>query len=134
MTGKWKSRLLKYGISTAICVAATALYLWGRDYEAATAQDIVRYISDGFCIPGIMTMLAGLLVVVSNEGAFTGVGYALSVAAKTFLPGGRLKTETYADYVERKQGRQVKGFGFLFIVGAIYTAIGCVFWILYYFQ
>lgn len=133
MTGKAKT-LLKYVITVAVCILMGVLYLMGREYDDVTKQDIIRYISDAFSVPGVITILVGLLITVSNEGAFYGVGYALSSAGKALLPGGRLKTEKYADYVERKSGNKITGFGFLFFVGGAFLIVGLIFMAIYNFM
>lgn len=118
--------LLKCGIALGVCILFTAVYLLNMDYAEATQAQILGTVSDAFSMPGLLLILFGGLLFVSNEGAFLGVGYALSIAFKALVPGGRLKMETYADYVERKSGKRVDGYGFLFAVGGVWLAIGLI--------
>lgn len=135
MTPRLKSNLIKYGVTIAICGAATAGLLFYFDVGSLNLVNRYRVICDSFTIPGIMCLLSGLMMFVSNEGAFDGLGYALSVAAKAFVPGARKKTETYHDYLERKKElreNKVTGYGFLFVVGAVFLGIAMVFYYLFY--
>ncbi len=109
-----------------------ALCMLNFDFKGASQADIICCWSDAFSSAGVMMILAGLLVWVSNEGAFNGIGYALSIAWKSLVPGGRGKRmETYADYLDRKEQKRITGFGFILIVGAVYLAIGLVFMVIF---
>lgn len=130
-----RKSLIKYGITTiigAIMVYAT-ISLHGYSL-AVTLADKYRILADAFTIPGVVIMLCGVLVAVSNEGAFEGISYAMSYAMKMLIPGmGANRHEKYGDYVERKREKGgVKGYGFLFIVGGVFMIIALVFIALFY--
>lgn len=149
MSKKRITGILKYGITAAVCVILGVLYLVGREYTLGTfwataqavldgtadvevRQELARYCSDALFVPGILAVLTGALLAVSNEGAFYGIGYALSVAAKALIPGGRNRMERYSEYRERKDGKKVVGFGFLFLVGGVFTVLGLILGAVYY--
>ena len=132
MSEKLKSYLLKYGIGTLAGLAAVALTMFGFDYEGASQKDIICCWSDAFTVTGALMILVALLLWVTNHGAFHGIGYSLSMAGKSLIPGGRLgEMETYADYIERKKKKNVKGYGFLYILGAVFLAVGMVFLLIF---
>lgn len=132
MSQKLKSYLLKYGIGTLVCAGIVAMHMLGFDFQDASQKDILCCWADAFTVAGVLPILSGLLMWVSNEGAFHGVGYCLSSAGKALIPGGRLgKMETYAEYLDRKSGKKKTGFGFLYILGGVFLAIGVVFLVIY---
>jgi hypothetical protein len=125
-----KSRLIKYGLTSLCCLAVGALRLINLDFTYATTVDILNRIGDVFSVPGIVAILIGLLVMVSNEGAFAGFGYAFSMLSKLMTPGKGHQPESYSEYIQRKAEEKTTGYGFLFITGAAFVAIGAVFFII----
>ena len=92
-----------------------------------------RILCDAFTIPGVVLVMLGALMAISNEGALYGISYVLGYAFRILIPAKRHEHEKYYDYVERKKGEgQVKGYGFLFVVGGASLAIAIVFMILFY--
>lgn len=133
MKGSVRGKVIKYGISSVFCLGLAALYVGLRDFSLQSTMEKYRILCDAFTIPGLVLVMLGALMAVSNEGALDGVAYVLSYAVKILIPGKRHEHEKYYDYVERKrqQGR-VKGYGFLFVVGGISLAIAIIFMILFY--
>ena len=133
MSKTWKTRLIKYG-SCALFVGLMAyLYFSMWDFHTASLVDKYRMLCDAMTVPGVLLLMMGALVWLSNEGAFLGIGWALSWTVRSLIPGGRgLRDETYAEYVERKTANRVRGYGFLFISGGITMAAALVFLALYH--
>ena len=129
---KVKSLLIKYGC----CAVFDALMVWGivssRDFSKGGLETFYRYWSDAFFIPGILLILGGLLMFVANEGSFDAIGYLMRSVIAKVVPGDRMKHETYAEYVERRNEKKVTGYSFLFIAGLVTVAISTVFLVLYY--
>lgn len=132
MSERLKGNLLKYGISALVCGGLVWFYVAQRNFAAQELMEKYRILCDAFTVPGLLLLMFGLLLVISNEGAFDGIGYALSVAWKALIPGGRTKMEKYFDYVERRRSKKVKGIGFLFVVGGVCMAAALVFMVLFY--
>jgi len=127
-----KANLLKYGLTGAISLLVTYLYIYNRGFHMGTLADKYKYLSDGFAIPGLLLTCSGLLLIISNEGTFDGISWGLQFAIKTLIPFGRLKKqESYGDFVEKRRGQKVKGFGFVFIVGVVNLIISIIFMILF---
>jgi hypothetical protein len=127
-----KANLIKYGLTTAISLFVTYSYISNKGFHMGTLADKYKYISDGFAIPGLLLTCSGLLLIISNEGAFDGISWGLRFAIKTLIPFGRhKKQESYGDFVEKRRGQKVKGFGFVFVVGAIDIVICIIFMILF---
>lgn len=125
------SRFLKKLLPYAICILAGLLigfaYLAGHDFLSQGKLDKVRLLCDAFFLPGILMLLSGCLVWMSNEGALDGVGFVLSKAFLWLLPGGHLHIgERYGDYIARRREKNVKGFGFLFWVGVGFMLVAVI--------
>lgn len=132
MSEKGKSNLLKYGITIAVCIIMSLFYIILRDFPQQELAENYRILCDSFTVPGVLALLSGALIAVTNEGALDGITYACGTAFKALLPGGRLKTEKYYDYVQRKKEKRIKGYGFLFVVGGVWMALALLFMILFY--
>ena len=131
MSKEGKSRLLKYGISTAICIAIVVAYVLSEKIAYQELVDVYRILSDAFFLPAALFLFSGLMVWLSNEGALDAVGYILSGVIRFLIPAGQMKHEKYADYVERRREKNVTGYSFLFVVGLICLAATLVFTWLY---
>ena len=132
MSKQGKTRIAKYGGAAAFAGLMAWLYISLRDFDGAKLVDKYRMLSDAFTVPGILLLMFGCLVWISNLGALDGLAYAVNFAIRSLIPGGRYKDEKYADYVERKRENRVKGYGFLFISGGMTMAVAIVFMILFY--
>lgn len=123
--------LIKYGSAVIFGAIIFFITISVRNiYTQTSIKEIYRYISDGFTIPGVIILCAGVLVFLSNQGAFMGVGYVVKHAVVMLIPFIKKKNESYQEYCEKKKA--VKGYLFLFIVGGIYLILGIIFIILYY--
>ena len=132
MSERLRNNLLKYGICSAVCLAYAAIHCFSRGVTQMSPVDLYRTISDGFTVPGMLCIFAGLLVWLSNEGTFHGIGYVLKNAAKALMFFTRRgEVEKYADYVESRKGKKITGYSFLFVVGAVCLVITVVFVLLY---
>lgn len=132
MSKRLKVVLAKYGGCTAFVALMVWLYISLRDVSKATLLDWYRMLSDAFTVPGMLLLMAGCLVWISNLGALDGLAYAVSFAFRSLIPGGRYKDEKYADYVERHREKRIKGYGFLFVAGGVTMALAIVFLLLFY--
>ena len=131
-----KKPLARYGITAALAALTAGGHLALHGFSAALpADERYRILCDAFTVPGLMLVLIGVLVALSNEGSFDALGYAVRYAVRRLIPGAGLRQETYGDFVERRreQGR-VRGYGFLFHVGLVFLCAAAVFLYLYYRQ
>lgn len=127
--------VLKYGIAF-ICGAAVTvvMIISGKPFSAETTAEKYKILCDAFSIPGLLILLLAMLVWASGQGAFTGLGYLGRYLRRALIPGGRTKYphETFYDYLQEKKEKKGKtSVAFLFIVGAVFLAVGIVFLILY---
>ena len=87
-------------------------------------------LADSFTIPGLIYVLLGLLIMLTNKGSLDALGYMVKRAVKMLVPMSKKDNMTYAEYKETKKG--IHGYGFLFYIGAVVTTVGIVFTILFY--
>ena len=109
-----KKNLIKYGLATLFGVILTAVYLLLRDFTGTEPlEERYRMLCDAFTIPGTVLMLSAALIALANAGSFTGIGYSMKYFFNRMIPGMALqRQETYADYLERREGKKITGFGF----------------------
>ena len=132
MSKRLRNGLLKYGICAFVCIALAVFYCAVRDFSKMELVERYRTLCDAFTIPGLLTLCVGVLLWVSNDGLFYGLGYCLEIAWKALIPGARRKTERYYDYVMRHKEKKITGFGFLFVCGGVCMAIALIFMALFY--
>ena len=88
----------------------------------------VEALSDAFSVAGLAMTLFALLLFVSGEGAFLGLGYALKNAVRLFLPAFRRNVETYTQYRARKTEQpKSQAQTPLFCMGIVFLSIGILF-------
>ena len=128
--------LKKYGISSAIALliayAFVAMRVDFKNPEATALIDWYRILCDGFTVPGLLFLMCGCFMSLSNQGAMDGLGYVTVNAFKMLIPGAATKMERYKEYLERRRANRIKGYGFLYVVGAVCMAISGVFMALFY--
>ena len=127
-------RFVKYALTAAVGAVMASLVVDLHGFSAAAdSTERMRILADAFTIPDVVLLCFGLLVVVSNEGIFDGIAYAVRYAVNMLIPGSHKKFERYADYLEHKHAKgKARGFGFLFVIGGIYLAAGVLFTVLFY--
>ena len=136
MSSPLKKNLLKYGISVSLALlmayAFVALRVDFEHPEETALVDWYRIVCDAFTVPGLLFLMFGAFMSLSNEGALDGLGYVCVNGLKMLIPGGAMKMERYKEYLERKRENRPKGYGFLYVVGGAGMAIAFVFLFLFY--
>ena len=136
MSASLKKNLTKYGVTTVLALGLAYLYIYLRvDMTDPGATELVewyRIICDGFTIPGLILLMFGCLMSLSNAGAMDGLGYVVVNGFKMLIPGAATKVERYKEYLERRRANRVRGYGFLYVVGAGCMAVALVCMILFY--
>ena len=123
--------IIKYAIASIIAVCFVLLNFSLRDFFKETElKEKYRMHADSFTIPGLIYVLLGLLIMLTNKGSLDALGYMVKRAVKMLVPMSKKDNMTYAEYKETKKG--IHGYGFLFYIGAVVTAVGIVFTILFY--
>ncbi|MCR5231689.1 MAG: DUF3899 domain-containing protein [Acholeplasmatales bacterium] len=121
--------IIKYSVAIIVATGLLFMALGLRNYfSVEDNKEKIKMLSDGFTIPGVFLCLLGVLVWISNQGAFTGVSYLVKRMFTALLPRFR-KEETYAEYRENR--KKYSGYLFLFIVGGAFLITGIVLAIVY---
>ena len=136
MSNTLKKNLIKYGISVGISLALAYIYISARldlrNLSQTAPVDIYLIFCDAFTVPGMLFLMSGLLMSISNMGALDGLGYVAVNGLKMLIPGGGKKPETFQAYLERRRENRIRGYGFLYVTGLGCTAVSLVFMILFY--
>ena len=112
--------IIKYAIASIIAVCFVLLNLSLRDFFKETElKEKYRMLADSFTIPGLIYVLLGLLIMLTNKGSLDALGYMVKRAVKMLVPMSKKDNMTYAEYKETKKG--IHGYGFLFYIGAVVT-------------
>ena len=136
MSETLKKNLIKYGISVGISLLLAYVYIASRidlgNLSQVQPMDLYLIICDAFTVPGLLLLMSGLLMTISNMGALDGLGYVAVNGLKMLIPGGGKKPETFKEYLDRRREKKIRGYGFLYITALGCIAISVVFMILFY--
>lgn len=124
--------LVKYGVGIVLLLAFAGVYLWEQDVLNLSLVDQYRVACDAFTLPGLLLMMFTALIWLAGQGALDGVTFCVRYLVFSLIPGKRVaREETFAQYVERKSEKRLKGYGFIFWIGLGSFVVGQVFFILY---
>ena len=127
-------KLLQYGITSTFVLVIALIYCFSMGAFSGTVQDAMKYLSNGFLIPGAVVAGVGLLLWVGKFGTFDGFKYAINGAARRFSTTKNNFGERQQDFYTYKQEKDEKGrvwYPFLVIVGGAAVGISLVFQILF---
>ena len=125
-----KSILARYLITVAVGLSFVYSYIAPRDLANQTLIEQYHILCDAFTLPGLFMMLIGLMLLMGNLGALDAISFAFHYLFHTFLPLTG-ESMTYLEFVEDRREHRIHGYSFLFVVGAVFTAIAVVFLLLY---
>ena len=73
-----KGKLIRYGISSLICIIIAFCVLLGKDiFHQDDPKAIYHILTDAFFVPGVVMAGFGLLVFSTNEGTFDMLTYGV---------------------------------------------------------
>ena len=127
-----KSKIIKYSVLSAIGLLMAYIVLNNYGFfETADLAYRYRILCDAFTIPGVIFIMCGALVWISQQGMFDSMSYALKMIKDQF--SREHDHVKHGDYVlEKQENRKNGGFGFLIITGSVFVAISLVFFALFY--
>ncbi len=130
-----KSILIRYGVCAVIATALLFLILVTNGYWGLTEpQERLRVLCDAFSLPGLLLVLSSGLILAANAGTFNGLLYGLKVGIEIVLPFLPHKYVKYRDFVEKRKGKRIKGYGFICYTGLVFLAVGIVLLIIFHVQ
>ena len=116
---------IRYLIAFAVLSVFAVLVAWARGAFATTDRKVLlSALCDAFSVPGVLGISFGMLIVVSNGGAFDIFAYAIRSIFLLFKKDPL--DRKYGGYHEYRQAQQEKKrtFWYLIIVGAVFLAVG----------
>ena len=119
---EFKKYLLTFVIGLIIAFTVIA---FKDTFNLTDKKEILRNICDGFFVSATIIGGLGLLVFVSNEGAFDMISFGLISFFSMFKAKKERKYASYFDYKESKAKEKIKS-GFILYVGLILLLITLV--------
>ena len=128
---KISSIIKKYLITVLVGAIFVVTALWLRDFTELTEKvDIYKALADAFSIPGVIFPMVALLIVLTNEGSLTAVGWMVKRAVNLLIPLSKKEFTSYREYYENR--KKITGFSFILFVGLGYLLIAIIFTILFF--
>ncbi len=128
-----KQTKIKYGCALLFSAGLILITLARNGFlKGLPVTDVFRILSDAFLGPGILLLMAGLLMWISKEGALDSLSWGAKKLTGGLGSGKAEKEETYLEYVEKRRTERTKGFGFLLITGGALLMISLLFLFLFY--
>ena len=130
-----KDTLIKYVITTALGGVISVIALMARGFfELESIAERYRALADAFTIPGVVLLMVGIILLISKDGFFDIVTYGLGRLGRALIPFSKKTDEQFYDYKVRKAEARASssGYGFVFIVGAVFMAVGILFTVLFF--
>lgn len=119
---------IKYIIVALIGIAIVFGYflIYGL-FDLTELDEILKCVCDGLTIAGIAISGSGLLLLVSNLGAFDGLTYSVTSIFSMRWPGkyNLSEHETYQEYTERKRKKKVRT-DYLIITGVSFLLLALI--------
>ena len=127
-----KSTLIKYLLTVIFGGVIVAIALIARDFGSLLLiADKYRALADAFTIPGVVILMAGVIIIIAKDGFFDIITYGLGRLGKSLIPFSKKTDEHFYDYKVRKASERTGKTGFLFVVGAVFLSVGIIFTILF---
>ncbi len=128
-----RNKYIKYIIVTLIGILISlSIFSYRNLFNANNIRDIAYILSDGFLLPGVLILGAGLLLLVSNGGMFDIFTYSFKKMRAKKLYGEK-RPSYYNSYYDYRTSKEKVPFGFLVIVGGIFFALSVIFNIMFFY-
>ena len=123
--GKWK----RWWIPSLAVVCGFLLVVWrfGLFSGPESGREVIRILSDGFVIPGVLAAGVGAVSWASDMGTFDMLGYGMKAFFSLFTRNGIKKLpKSYFDYKEEKRSHPHKWLWETLIVGLAFVLVGVI--------
>lgn len=127
-------KALPYIVNFAVCAVIFIAVIFIRGIaEEGSAVGIMRCLSDGFFIAGIVSIAGGAFTFVGRQGLLDAFIYTckkiwVSLHNREYREKNRID---YAEYRENKKKKN-SSYAHLWIIGGIFVALGILFTVLFY--
>lgn len=101
-------------------LAALAVFMDKGLFAEQNTQRVYRVLCDGFFLAAVLLLCAGALLLVTNEGLFSMLGFSVKrIGVFFFTRKTGPELEKFSDYYHRKRENRVP-FAFLLVIGGIF--------------
>lgn len=115
-----------------ICVAVVLAVMGIKGSFVKSGKGLVIDLCDAFAVSGMLMLGVGLLIFVTNGGAFDMLAFGFIKLIDLFKKDlTKVKYRTFYDY-HSAQSERKRPFLNIIIVGAVFTLVAVVFLIVYY--
>lgn len=123
--------LKRYIITIIVGAALGTLSFFLVGGASASGLELLLAFCNAFSVSGILLICIGLLVFVSNHGAFDMIAYGTQyVLGLMIRKPDKSKYRDYYDYTEKKHQNKTR-FGYILAVGGAYLFVGIVLTVIY---
>ena len=129
----WIGFAIAFGISILLCIGT--LFSIQASLKLDWEESKWRILTDAFTIPGVLYLMAFLLVKVTDFGAFDAIVYSVRLVWNVTFHSETRKTKlpsNYRDYRLQKAVKERTSASFLLIVAAIYAILTVIFLMIYF--
>jgi len=122
---------IKWVVTLGIGLVIVFLFIAANKGFAGTlsTQELMRVLSDGFFVSGILVCGCGLMMFVSSKGAFDSIAFGVKAAIRIIFKTD--EGESYYDYKQRKAEKTTSCMH-LIVVGAVLLVVSVIFVGLFY--
>ena len=117
--------VLLIGFLMAYCVASSK-----NVFAQSEPVMIFHILSDSFIVPGVLLSGFGLLIFVSNEGAFDILTYGVRSFLGFFKKNPKREYETFYDYKVSRASKKLR-FGTVLVCGLFFLLIAVIMYYIY---
>lgn len=111
-------------------IIAAAVVSFGGLFQAESARDVFRILSDGFFVAAAMLLGMGGLVWTYNGGVLDGLGYSVKTLFSRMTRDFEKNKVSFAEYREQREKKASSPKAML-VVGAILMVIAVIFLLVY---
>ena len=114
-------------------VTGTVVFILRGGLAAEDGKALWFAVCDALAVPGLMLTCAGLLTLVSGQGAFDGMSFTARKAFGQILPEARRNAmpKTYYDYVSQRREKQRKKRKTVLYVGLVFLLLAVAALVMY---
>lgn len=127
-----RKNLIKY-IAVGLVLAVT-VFIVQKVYQKESLDQIFRYLSDCFLIPGILLTGFYFLAWLGNDGMFDGIGYASKFLTAMFIPSNKVYAtkDGFYKYKQEKAEKRTEAINKdALFVGLAFLLIAIIFYVVF---
>lgn len=124
-------KVLKYLIPSLLCAIITIVILAARHSFVKSGKSLMIDLCDAFSVSGGILLCYGILVLLTNGGAFDMFAFGFIRFGELFKRDlSQKKYDTYYEYRESRQEKK-RSFWHFILIGGAFLIVGIIFLIVY---